>query len=97
MSLLKEKSFKLAVRVVNLYKIVANERKEFVMSKQLLRSGTSIGANIREANYFYFTKLTLTLGFYALGIEAASFFAPQRAKKIQRIACPEGKRPNLVK
>jgi len=51
MGLLKEKSFKLAVRVVNLYKIVANERKEFVMSKQLLRSGTSIGANIREANY----------------------------------------------
>lgn len=38
-----------AVRIVNLFKILQAERKEFVMSKQLLRSGTSIVANIREA------------------------------------------------
>ena len=48
-NIIKEKSFKFAIRVVNLYKVLSNERKEFVMSKQLLRSGTSIGANIREA------------------------------------------------
>ena len=35
--------------MVNLYKILSGERKEFVISKQLLRSGTSVGANVREA------------------------------------------------
>ena len=40
-------SFAFAVRVVNLYKILANEKKEFVMSKQLLRSGTSVGALVK--------------------------------------------------
>jgi len=44
-----EKSFKFAIRVVNLYKMLKNERKECVLCKQLLRSGTSIGANVREA------------------------------------------------
>jgi len=45
---IKDKSFKFAVRIVNLYKLLCNEKKEYVLSKQLLRSGTSIGANIRE-------------------------------------------------
>lgn len=48
-NIIKDKSFKFAVRVVNLYKMLSNERKEYVMSKQLMRSGTSVGANIREA------------------------------------------------
>ena len=48
-SIVKVKSHKFAVRVINLYKLLANKRKEFVLCKQLLRSGTSIGANIREA------------------------------------------------
>ena len=46
---LKEKSFRFAVRIINLYKYLSHEKKEFVISKQMLRSGTSIGANIREA------------------------------------------------
>ncbi len=46
---IREKSFEFAVRIVNLYKLLTSERKEFIMSKQLLRSGTSIGANIEEA------------------------------------------------
>lgn len=48
-SVVKTKSFEFAVRVVEMYKYLTTEKKEFVMSKQLLRSGTSIGANIREA------------------------------------------------
>jgi four helix bundle protein len=48
-SIIKNKSFDFAVRVVNLHKILIAERKEFIMSKQLMRSGTSIGANVREA------------------------------------------------
>ena len=46
---LKDKSLMFAVRCVNLYKLLCDERKEFVLSKQMLRSGTSIGANISEA------------------------------------------------
>ncbi|MFM2327657.1 MAG: hypothetical protein RIR31_1859 [Bacteroidota bacterium] len=45
---LKDKSFVFAVRCINLYKYLI-DKKEFVLSKQLLRSGTSIDANIREA------------------------------------------------
>lgn len=45
-----DKSKKFAIRVVKLYKYLCDEKKEFVLSKQLLRSGTSIGANISEAN-----------------------------------------------
>jgi len=48
-NILQEKSFAFAVRIVNLYKYLCDEKKEFVLSKQILRSGTSIGANIEEA------------------------------------------------
>jgi len=47
---LKDKSYKFALRVVKLYKHLAYNKKEFVLSKQILRSGTSIGANITEGN-----------------------------------------------
>ena len=46
---IQDKSFFFAVRIVNLCKLLRTERKEYVLSKQLLRSGTSIGANISEA------------------------------------------------
>lgn len=45
---IKTKSFSFSIRIVNLYKTLVS-RNEYVMSKQILRSGTSIGANIREA------------------------------------------------
>ena len=48
-NVLEEKSFRFAIRIVNLYKHLCNEKKEFILSKQLLRSGTSIGANVAEA------------------------------------------------
>ncbi len=48
-SILGDKSFAFAIRCVKLHKYLNEEKKEFVLSKQLLRSGTSIGANIREA------------------------------------------------
>lgn len=48
--ILFKKSFSFAVRVVKLSAMLREEKKEFVLSKQLLRSGTSIGANIVEAN-----------------------------------------------
>ena len=48
-NIIENKSFDFAVRIVNLYKYIINEKREFVLSKQLLRSGTSIGANVAEA------------------------------------------------
>ena len=45
-----EKSMAFAVRIVGLYRYLSEKKREVVMSKQILRSGTSIGANIREAN-----------------------------------------------
>ena len=47
--LLMNKSMDFAVRIVNLYKWLCSEQKEYIMSKQLLRCGTSIGANLSEA------------------------------------------------
>ena len=48
-NIVQQKSFAFAIRVVNVYKYLITEKKEFVLSKQLLRSGTSIGANIEES------------------------------------------------
>ncbi len=48
-NILVDKSFKFAIRVVNLYKHLSNNKKEYILSKQLLKCGTSIGANINEA------------------------------------------------
>ena len=55
-----DKSKQFAVRIVRLYKFLEEEKKEFVLSKQVLRSGTSIGANIREA-----IRAQSTADFYA--------------------------------
>ncbi|PZX92151.1 four helix bundle protein [Flavobacterium aquariorum] len=58
------KSYDFALRIVKVYKYLSQEKKEFVLSKQLLRSGTSVGANIEEAiggqsKADFFAKLTI--------------------------------------
>ena len=63
-NVIQEKSFAFAVRIVNMYKYLCEEKKEFVLSKQVLRSGTSIGANIEEAiggqsDKDFFPKITI--------------------------------------
>lgn len=50
-NIIKKKSFDFAVRVVRLYQFLVSDKKEFVLSKQLLRSGTSVGAMVREAEH----------------------------------------------
>lgn len=47
-NLVLDKSFEFALKIVDLYRELVQDKKEFVLSKQLLRSGTSIGANVRE-------------------------------------------------
>ena len=48
-NVIQQKSFLFAIRIINLYKYLIQDKKEFVLSKQILRSGTSIGANIEES------------------------------------------------
>lgn len=50
-NILKSKSFNFALRVVKLYRYLREEKKEYIMSKQLMRSGISVGAMVREAEF----------------------------------------------
>jgi four helix bundle protein len=50
-NIVKVKSFGFAVRIVKLYQYLCEHKKEFILSKQLLRSGTSVGAMVREAEH----------------------------------------------
>ncbi len=65
-NIIADKTFDFAVRIVNLYKFVIKTEKDFVIPKQLLRCGTSIGANVSEAvkaqsTADFYTKLTIAL------------------------------------
>ncbi len=65
-NVLLNKSFKFAIRVIRLYKYLYDDKKEYVLSKQLLRSGTSIGANVNEAQEAqskndFISKLSISL------------------------------------
>ncbi|MBR6596195.1 MAG: four helix bundle protein [Oscillospiraceae bacterium] len=65
-NIIEVKSFGFAIRIVNLYKSLCAEQKEYVMSKQLLRSGTSIGANVAESQQAqsrpdFISKLSIAL------------------------------------
>jgi len=55
-NIIVDKSKVFAIRTIRLYQHLQSEKKEFVLSKQLLRSGTSIGANIKESVYAQSTK-----------------------------------------
>ncbi|MDZ4205431.1 MAG: four helix bundle protein [Bacteroidales bacterium] len=48
-NIVQQKSFSFAIRIVNVYKHLTETKKEFILSKQLLRSGTAIGANVEES------------------------------------------------
>lgn len=63
-NIIQEKSYQFALRIIKLYQFLVGEKHEFVMSKQVLKSGTSIGANVEEAvggqsEKDFFTKITI--------------------------------------
>ncbi|KAB1067922.1 four helix bundle protein [Tamlana haliotis] len=65
-NVIKNKSFNFAVDIVGLYKNLAYDKKEYVMSRQVLKSGTSIGANVREAEFAqskpdFISKMSISL------------------------------------
>lgn len=64
-NVVQTKSYDFALRIIKVYKYLIQEKKEFVLSKQLLRSGTSVGANIEEAiggqsKVDFFAKITIS-------------------------------------
>ena len=65
-SVLKDKSYAFSIRVINLHKYLRNRKGEYTLSKQVLRSGTSVGANVAEASQAqsradFISKLSIAL------------------------------------
>ena len=50
-NIIKDKSFKFAVRIIRLYQYLRRDKREYILSKQVVRSGTSVGAMIRESEH----------------------------------------------
>ena len=50
-NIIKNKTFEFSLQIIKLYRFLCMSKKEFVLSKQILRSGTSIGANVRESEH----------------------------------------------
>ena len=74
MSVAGEKSKAFAIRIIKLYKYLQTEKKEFVLSRQLLRSGTSIGANLAEADYAVSKSDFLSKAYIALKETAETLY-----------------------
>jgi four helix bundle protein len=64
-NVIKEKTMDFSIRIVNLYKFLCEQKKEYVLSKQVLRAGTSIGANVVEAGCSYSKKEFLAKNYIA--------------------------------
>lgn len=93
-SVLLKKSTALALEIIKFYKWLVSDQKEFVMSKQLLRSGTSIGANINEANYAvskadFINKMQIAVKeaaeseYWVYLLECSGYFSPEYQKMKQ--------------
>ena len=93
-SVLRDKSYKLALRIVNLSKYLYEEKKEFILSKQVLRSGTAIGALVREAEYGqsrldFINKLSIALkeanetDYWLMLLRDANYISPESFASIQ--------------
>ena len=98
-NILKDKSFNFAVRIVNLYKYLKTEHGEYILSQQLIRCGTSIGAILREAEHAesmkdFIHKLSIGLkeaneSKYWLDLLAATSFITKRMFESLNRDCEE--------
>lgn len=98
-SLVYNKAFKFAVRIVNLYKHLCKEKNEYILSKQVLRSGTSIGANVKEGLFAqskrdFLSKMNIALKessetMYWLDLLIATNYVDANASKTIIIECEE--------
>lgn len=92
-NLIEDKSFNFAIRIVNLNKYLVEQKHEYILSKQLLRSGTSIGANVAEAqqaqsNADFLTKVNISLKeaaetkYWLRLLEATNYLSEKEANSI---------------
>ena len=88
-SIVFDKSKSFALRIIALYKYLSDEKREFVLSKQLLRSGTSIGANIAEASCAYSSKEFLAKMYIAFKECAETAYWLELLYKAQYLNQPE--------
>ena len=88
-SIVFDKSKSFALRIIALYKYLCNEKREFILSKQLLRSGTSIGANIAEASCAYSSKEFLAKMYIAFKECAETAYWLELLYKAQYLNQPE--------
>lgn len=98
-NVLKSKSFDFALRIVNLYKYLKEEQKEYILSQQLIRSGTCIGAIVRETEHAesikdFIHKLSIGLkeaneSRYWLDLLSAANFINQKMYKSINQDCEE--------
>lgn len=91
-NILQIKSFQFAIDMVELYKQLSADKREFVLSKQILKSGTSIGANVEEAiggqsEADFMSKLSIAYkesretSYWLRLLQATNFIEPEVAKK----------------
>ena len=100
---IEEKSFQFAVRIVKLCRYLCDEKKEFILSKQLLRAGTSIGANIAESQQAqsrpdFISKLCIALKEasetnYWLRLLRATDYLSETEYRTMIVQCKELERP----
>ncbi len=92
-NVVQEKSYAFALRVVRVYRYLAEEKREYVLSKQLLRAGTSIGANVEEAlggisDKDFALKLTIAYKearetrFWLRILRDSDYLSPQQAESL---------------
>ena len=92
-NLIRDKSYQFALEIIEVYKYLQKEKKEFLLSKQLLRSGTSIGANVEEAiggqsKKDFFAKLSIAYKetrethYWIRLLRDSNYLASQKAEKL---------------
>ncbi len=92
-SIVAEKSYRFAIRVVKLYKWLVEEKKEYVLSKQLLRSGTAVGALLKEAEHAqskpdFLSKVNIALkeanetGYWLILLKDTDYISPKEFDSI---------------
>ena len=97
--MIQTKSYAFAIRIVNAYKFLTNDQKEYVLSKQMLRSGTAIGALVAEAHHAqssadFLSKLNVALNesnetFYWLSLLRDTDYLSEQIYKSISIDCKE--------
>ncbi len=97
-SVLREKSYLFALRIVRLHKYLITQHKEYTLSKQILRSGTSVGALVREAQYAqsvkdFINKLSIALKeaneteYWIILLKGSEFITKKMYENIQPDVC----------